>query len=84
MNKNTDTLYLGIGANGIVKGTIQVPSDIPVVGGIPLSNMDVNLIVGGQTTMPISGASVSERMKDAFKNIDVYLGAMAEVDVKDY
>ena len=32
--------------------------------------------------MPISGASVSERMKDAFKNIDVYLGAMAEVDVK--
>ena len=82
VNKNTDTLYLGIGANGIVKGTIQVPSDIPVVGGIPLSNMDVNLIVGGQTTMPISGASVSERMKDAFKNIDVYLGAMAEVDVK--
>lgn len=82
VNKNTDTLYLGIGANGIVKGTIQGPSDIPVVGGIPLSNMDVNLIVGGQTTMPISGASVSERMKDAFKNIDVYLGAMAEVDVK--
>ena len=82
VNGSKDTLYLGIGANGIVKGTIQVPSDIPVVGGIPLTKMDVNLIVGGQTTFPIKNTSVSGSMKQAFKAVDIYLGAMAEVDVK--
>lgn len=82
VNENKDKLYLGIGANGIVKGRVQIPKDVPVVGGLKLLSTDVDLIVGGQTTMPISGASVSESMKDAFKNIDVYLGAMAEVDAK--
>ena len=82
VNGSKDTLYLGIGANGIVKGRVQIPKDVPVVGGLKLLSTDVDLIVGGQTTMPISGASVSESMKDAFKNIDVYLGAMAEVDAK--
>ena len=75
-------LHLGIGANGIVKGIVRIPKDVPVVGGLKLLSTDVDLIVGGQTTMPISGVSVSESMKDAFKNIDVYLGAMAEVDAK--
>ena len=82
VNGSKDTLYLGIGANGIVKGRVQIPKDVPVVGGLKLLSTDVDRIVGGQTTMPISGASVSESMKDAFKNIDVYLGAMAEVDAK--
>ena len=82
VNENKDKLYLGIGTNGIVKGRVQIPKDVPVVGGLKLLSTDVDLIVGGQTTMPISGASVSESMKDAFKNIDVYLGAMAEVDAK--
>ena len=75
-------MYLGIGANGIVKGRVQVPKDVPVIGGLKLLSADVDLIVGGQTTAPISGVSVSEGMKDAFKNIDIYLGAMAEVDAK--
>ena len=82
VNGSNDTLYLGIGANGIVKGTIQVPSDIPVVGGLKLTKMDVDLIAGGQTTFQIKNTSVSESMKQAFKKVDIYLGAMAEVDVK--
>ena len=82
VNASQDTLYLGIGANGIVKGRVQVPKDVPVIGGLKLLSADVDLIVGGQTTAPISGVSVSEGMKDAFKNIDIYLGAMAEVDAK--
>ncbi|MEE0203783.1 MAG: S-layer homology domain-containing protein, partial [Oscillospiraceae bacterium] len=81
-NKEKTEIYLGIGANGIVKGQVQVPKDVPVIGGLKLFKTDVNLVVGGQTTADIRGVSVSEGMKDAFKNIDIYLGAMAEVDVK--
>ena len=82
VNEDKDNLYLGIGANGIVKGRVQIPKDVPVVGGLKLLSTDVDLVMGGQTTFQIKNASVSESMKDAFKNIDVYLGAMAEVDAK--
>ena len=77
-------MYLGIGANGIVKGRLQIPSSlgIPFLSGIKLSSTDIDLIVGGQTTFPVTNANVSESMEQAFKNVDVYLGAMAGVDIK--
>ena len=83
-NQNKDTVYLGIGANGIVKGRLQIPSSlgIPFLSGIKLSSTDIDLIVGGQTTFPVTNANVSESMEQAFKNVDVYLGAMAGVDIK--
>lgn len=83
-NENKDTVYLGIGANSIVKGQLQIPSSlgIPFLSGIKLSSTDINLIVGGQTTLPVKNTTVSESMKQAFKNVDVYLGAMAGVDIK--
>ena len=83
-NENKGTVYLGIGANGIVQGRLQIPSSlgIPFLSGIKLPSTDINLIVGGQTTVPIANANVSESMKQAFKNVDVYLGAMAGVDIK--
>ena len=83
-NQNKDTVYLGIGANGIVKGRLQIPSSlgIPFLSGLSLPSTDINLIVGGQTTFPVTNANVSESMKQAFKNVDVYLGAMAGVDIK--
>ena len=73
-------LHLGIGANGKVQGILQIPSNffIPCLRGAKLSRTDIQLIIGGQTTARISGVSVSEGMKDAFNNIDVYLGAMAQ------
>ena len=83
-NENKDTVYLGIGANGIVKGRLQIPSSlgIPFLSGIKLASTDIDLIVGGQTTFPVRNANVSESMEQAFKNVDVYLGAMAGVDIK--
>ena len=83
-NENKDTVYLGIGANGIVEGKLQIPSSlgIPFLSGLELSRTDINLIVGGQTTFPVTNANVSESMEQAFKNVDVYLGAMAGVDIK--
>ena len=83
-NENKDTVYLGIGANSIVKGQLQIPSSlgIPFLSGIKLPSTDIDLIVGGQTTFPVKNATVSESMKQAFKNVDVYLGAMAGVDIK--
>ena len=83
-DQNKDTVYLGIGANGIVKGRLQIPSSlgIPFLSGIKLSSTDIDLIVGGQTTFPVTNANVSESMEQAFKNVDVYLGAMAGVDIK--
>ena len=83
-NENKDTVYLGIGANGIVEGKLQIPSSlgIPFLSGIKLSSTDIDLIVGGQTTFPVTNANVSESMEQAFKNVDVYLGAMAGVDIK--
>ena len=38
--------------------------------------------MGGQTTFPVTNTNVSESMKQAFKNVDVYLGAMTGVDIK--
>ena len=83
-NQNKDTVYLGIGANGIVSGVLQIPSSIgiPFLSGIKIAGTDINLIVGGQTTFPVTNANVSESMKQAFQNVDVYLGAMAGVDIK--
>ena len=83
-DQNKTTVYLGIGANGIVKGRLQIPSSlgIPFLSGIKLSSTDIDLIVGGQTTFPVRNANVSESMEQAFKNVDVYLGAMAGVDIK--
>ena len=80
VNEGQDRLYLGIGANGKVQGILQIPSNffIPCLRGAKLSRTDIQLIIGGQTEFPISNVSVSEGMKDAFNNIDVYLGAMAQ------
>ncbi len=82
VNNTKDTIYLGIGANGTVKGELQIPSElgIPLIGGLKLGSTDIDLIMGGHTTAPIQGVSVSEGMKQAFKNVDVYLGAMAGVN----
>ena len=77
-----DRLYLGVGANAIVKGRVQVPDDIRVIGGIGVDVGNINLVVGGQTTAPIRGVSVSEGMKQAFKNMDVYIGAMVGVNIR--
>ena len=82
-NQNKDRVYLGIGANGIVKGQLQIPNNpyIPFLSGLGIPITNINLIVGGQTTFPVRNANVSEGMKQAFKNVDVYLGAMAGVNV---
>ena len=81
-NQNKDTVYLGIGANSIVKGQLQIPSSlgIPFLSGIKLPSTDIDLIVGGQTTFPVTNTNVSESMEQAFKNVDVYLGAMTGVN----
>ena len=81
VNNAKDRLYLGIGANGIVKGAVQIPEKIKWIGGTKLASTDINLIMGGQTTVPIRGTTVNESMKEAFKNVDIYLGAMAGVYV---
>ena len=81
VNNAKDNLYLGIGANGIVKGAVQIPEKIKWIGGTKLASTDINLIMGGQTTVPIQGTTVNESMKEAFKNVDIYLGAMAGVYV---
>ena len=58
-------MYLGIGANGIVEGKLQIPSSlgIPFLSGLELSRTDIDLIVGGQTTFPVTNANVSESME---------------------
>mgnify|MGYP004504247917 CR=1 FL=1 len=81
-NANMDTVYLGVGANGVVNGRVQFPSDTPIIGGVGIDVGNINLVIGGQTTFPITGVSVSEGMKRAFNNIDIYLGAMVGVDIK--
>ena len=77
-----DRLYLGVGANAIVKGRVQVPDNIRGIGGIGVDVGNINLVVGGQTTFPIKNVSVSDGMKQAFKNMDVYLGAMVGVNIR--
>ena len=81
VNDGKNKVYLGIGANGTVTGRVQIPSDIPVAGGFGANVGNINLIIGGQTTFDIQGVSVSEGMKQAFENVDIYLGAMVGVDL---
>lgn len=77
VNEGKNKLYLGIGANGTVDGRVQIPKGFPFAG-TKFGSAGIQLIVGGQTEIPIRNVSVSEGMKDAFNNIDVYLGAMAQ------
>lgn len=78
---NKDELYLGIGANGKAKGKLLIPNGFPFAGR-SIGSADMELIIGGQTTTSIaSGTSVSESMREAFKNIDPYLGVMAQGEI---
>ena len=79
VNDSNDRVYLGIGANGTVGGRVQIPENIRAIGGLGVNVANINLIVGGQTTFPIRNVSVEEGMKQAFENVDVYIGAMAYV-----
>ena len=79
VNNSNDQVYLGIGANGTVGGRVQIPENIRAIGGLGVNVANINLIVGGQTTFPIRNVSVEEGMKQAFENVDVYIGAMAYV-----
>ena len=77
VNNAKDQVYLGIGANGTVNGRVQIPKGFPFAG-TKFGSADIQLIVGGQTEIPIRDVSVSEGMKQALNNIDAYLGAMAQ------
>ena len=77
MKSGKKYLYLGIGANGTVNGRVQIPKGFPFAG-TKFGSADIQLIVGGQTEIPIRDVSVSEGMKQALNNIDAYLGAMAQ------
>ena len=79
MKSGRKHLYLGIGANGTVNGRVQIPKGFPFAG-TKFGSADIQLIVGGQTEIPISDVSVSEGMKQALNNIDAYLGAMAQTE----
>ena len=81
-NENKDTVYLGVGANGVVNGRVQFPSDTPIIGGVGIDVGNINLVIGGETTFPITGTNVSNSMKQAFDNMGIYLGAMVGVDIK--
>ena len=81
-NKNKDTVYLGVGANGTFNGRVQFPSDTPIIGGVGMNVGNINLVIGGETTFPITGTNVSNSMKQAFDNMDIYLGAMVGVNIK--
>lgn len=56
---------------------VQIPKGFPFAG-TKFGSADIQLIVGGQTEIPIRDVSVSEGMKQALNNIDAYLGAMAQ------
>ena len=79
VNDSKDKVYLAIGANGTVAGRVQIPSGSPVLAGKGFNVGNINLIVGGQTAFPIRNVTVEEGMKQAFQNVDVYLGVVAQV-----
>ena len=79
VNNSKDYLYLAIGANGTVAGRVQIPKSSPVLAGKGFNVGNINLIVGGQTAFPIRNVTVEEGLKQAFQNVDVYLGVVAEV-----
>ena len=77
MKSGRKHLYLVIGATGTVNGRVQIPKGFPFAG-TKFGSAGIQLIVGGQTEIPIRNVSVSEGMKQALNNIDAYLGAMAQ------
>lgn len=78
---NKDELYLGIGANGKATGKLLIPKGFPFAGR-SIGSADMELIIGGQTTTSIApGTSVSKSIREAFENIDPYLGVMAQGEI---
>ena len=73
-------LYLGIGANGKATGRLLIPNGFPFAGK-SIGSADMELIIGGHTTTEIKDTSVSESMRNAFQNIDPYLGVMAQGEI---
>ena len=60
VNGTKDTVYLGVGANGIVRGRVQIPSDIPVAGGFArMSETSTSSSAGRRPSQ--SGTSASAR-----------------------
>lgn len=81
VDEDKKNLYLGIGANGKAEGKLLIPNGFPFAGK-SIGSADMELIIGGQTTTSIApGTSVSESMREAFKNIDPYLGVMAQGEI---
>lgn len=81
VNESKNKLYLGIGANGKAQGRLLIPKGFPFAGK-SIGSADMELIVGGHTTTSIGqGASISGSMREAFKNIDPYLGVMAQGEI---
>lgn len=80
VDEDKKNLYLGIGANGKAEGKLLIPNGFPFAGK-SIGSADMELIIGGQTTTEIKDTSVSESMRKAFKNIDPYLGVMAQGEI---
>lgn len=77
LNESYNKLYVRANGNSRVSAALQFPSDWAVIGGKKLLGAGVDVIAGGQTVIPVSG-SIGNGFQQAFNNMKLYLGIMAE------
>lgn len=78
-NANTQ-LYVQASGNSHINAELQFPDDWAIIGGMNLLGAGVDIVVGGQTVIPVSG-SIGNGFSGAFNNMKLYLGAMGQASL---
>lgn len=72
---NPNKAYLVLGADGRIYGLVQIPAEAWFINrDLKLASAEVDLALGGQTTVSVNNTSFKDAVKDAFGNISGYGG----------
>ena len=69
------SVYLQMGANGMIFGKARIPSNVPIIGGWTLASASAEFALGGSTVVPVRNTDFQGAVQQAFKNFHVYGGA---------
>ena len=80
LNDAQNSLYVQASGNSHISAEFQFPDSWDVIGGMNLLGAGVDIVVGGQTVIPVSG-SIGNGFSGAFNNMKLYMGAMGQASL---
>ncbi len=73
-------VYLLIGGNGKIYGSLQFPSEWSVIGGMTILGADIEAALGVQTLITVN-EGWEKALTSIYNNADIYFGVVANVEV---